>query len=153
MRLHETDAADLLEDGVSRSTPESTQRSALVKSRIGQGQFRADVLGMWHSRCAVTGLDLRQLVRASHIKPWRDSNNSERLDPYNGLPLAPGYDAAFDAGLITFKNDGEVVVSDSLPRACLAKLGINITDRITGLQEKHLSYLDYHRSEVFTQSM
>ena len=57
-------------------------------------------------RCCLSGLDVTELLRTSHIKPWRDSNNVERLDPYNGLLLSPAYDAAFDTGLITSSTTG-----------------------------------------------
>ena len=95
----------LIADGLSASAP--TERDALIRSRIGQGRFRYDLLEMWEGRCCITGLDIDALLRASHIKPWRDSNNAERLDPYNGLLLSPGYDAAFDKGLITLRLMGE----------------------------------------------
>jgi putative restriction endonuclease len=78
------------------NTLPATERQALVKSRIGQGPFREALVKRWDGRCAVTGFAIVKLLRASHIKPWRDSNHAERLDPYNGLLLAPGYDAAFD---------------------------------------------------------
>ena len=69
----------LIAGGLSASAP--TERDALIRSRIGQGRFRYDLLEMWEGRCCITGLDIDALLRASHIKPWRDSNNAERLDP------------------------------------------------------------------------
>ena len=59
------------------------------------GRFRDDLVASFGGRCCLSGLDVTELLRASHIKPWRDSNNIERLDPYNGLLLSPAYDAAF----------------------------------------------------------
>ena len=67
---------------------------------------------LWGGRCAVTGLDLPLLLRASHIKPWRDSDNRERLDPYNGLLLSPSYDAAFDWGSSPSLRTAGMVLSD-----------------------------------------
>ena len=124
LKITERSAGDVLEDGVARTAPASTERNALIKSRVGQGQFRDDLLALWNKRCAVTGLDLKKLLRASHIKPWKDSNNKERLDRYNGLLLAPGYDAAFDAGLITFRDDGKLVISPLLNPEQLRQLGM-----------------------------
>jgi hypothetical protein len=150
--IPESGVNDVLDKAVEESASEATERTALLKSRIGQGQFRDRVLAQWKGRCAVTALDLPELLRASHIKPWRDSNNSERLDVYNGLPLTPGYDAAFDAGLITFDDDGMVRVADELTDAHLAKLGISRIARIVStLHLRHREYLAYHRLAVFGQ--
>jgi 5-methylcytosine-specific restriction protein A len=93
-----------------------------------------------------------KLLRASHIKPWRDSNNFERLDPYNGLPLAPGYDAAFDEGFITFNSIGGIVISEHLSSKHLLQLGISRNARIEKLGPRQLAYLEYHRAEVFENS-
>ena len=86
----------------------------LAKARVGQGTFRAQILAIWDSRCCVTSSTTLDAIRASHIKPWRDSNDNERLDPNNGLPLIATLDALFDAGLITFADDGKLVVSERI---------------------------------------
>jgi hypothetical protein len=91
-----------------------TTRQQLIEARIGQGQFRIDVLAQWDERCAMTGCDLKSVVRASHIVPWREASNDERLDPENGLPLVATLDALFDAGLISFNDDGTVLFKESL---------------------------------------
>jgi hypothetical protein len=85
-----------------------TEKQAVTKARIGQGIFRQLLLEMWEG-CAVTDIRLPNVLRASHIKPWRFSTNSERLDPYNGLLLLPQYDQLFDKGLISFDNKGPVI--------------------------------------------
>jgi putative restriction endonuclease len=105
-------------------------------------------MSLWGGRCAVTGLDLPVLLRASHIKPWRDSDNRERLDPYNGL-LSPAYDAAFDTGLMTFDGDGSVIISAELTPSRVERLGMDPVARIDGLHENHKAYLAYHRESVF----
>jgi hypothetical protein len=140
--------AEALDEGFSHSTRDKTERRALIQSRIGQGDFREGLMKLWGGRCAVTGLDLPVLLRASHIKPWRDSDNRERLDPYNGLLLAPAYDATFDAGVISFRDDGEVILSDRLSPTRLLALGVSSEARIAGLQAKHRAYLEHHRQEV-----
>jgi putative restriction endonuclease len=146
--------SDILRDpvveGIVRVVKDATERRALVTSRIGQGQFREALMGFWGGRCAVTGLDLPPLLRASHIKPWRDSNNHERLDPFNGLLLSPSYDAAFDSGHIAFTDDGEVIVSAELTSTRVGLLGISQAACITGLHESHRAYLEHHRRNVFT---
>jgi hypothetical protein len=150
--LDHIDGADLLvlEQSVGQSTRDSTQRLALVLSRVGQGQFRDDVIQLWGERCAVSGLDLLPLLRASHIKPWKDSDNRERLDPYNGLLLSPAYDACFDAGLITFTADGKISLSAALTPARIERIGLNPNAQIAGLHARHRIYLEHHRSDVFT---
>ena len=79
----------------------STERESIVKSRIGQGQFRESLLDYW-STCAVTGCQEPKLLRASHIKPWSKSEVTERLSLYNGLLLSPTLDICFDSGFISF---------------------------------------------------
>jgi|GEM_PF-215768 len=88
-----------------------TIRTALIDARLGQGRFRRDLMRLWDGRCAVTGTGIAALLRASHSKPWRDSNNKERLDPHNGLPLTANLDALFDALLISFDDDGAMLTS------------------------------------------
>ncbi len=97
----------------------------------------------------MSGLEILSLLKASHIKPWKDSDNHERLDPYNGLLLGPQYDGAFDAGLITFDGHGRVVLSERIPASQFKLAGINGTEFIQGLDPIHQNYLDYHRDEVF----
>jgi hypothetical protein len=142
-------ATDVIAEGVSHAVKDATERRAVVLSRIGQGQFRESLMGLWGGRCAVTGLDLPLLLRASHIKPWRDSDNRERLDVYNGLLLSPSYDAAFDVGLVTFADDGRMVLSSELTASRIEGLGVNPAARIVGLHDQHRDYLDHHRRSVF----
>ena len=117
--------------------------------RIGQGIFRENLIRYWKARCAITGLNLTTLLRASHIKPWRDSNNSERLDHFNGLLLSPTYDAVFDAGLISFGDDGKIIFSKKLAAADAKTLGLGIDAQLAHVDQKHLAYLAHHRSSVF----
>src|SRR5271169_3328171 len=99
-------------DRIRRTIRNKTTRQALVDARLGQGRFRADVGKRWGNKCAVTACGVSQMLRASHIKPWSDCNNRERLDPSNGLLLVAHFDALFDSGLISFKNEGSMLVSD-----------------------------------------
>ena len=90
-----------------RSLPPATEVERLIKQRIGQDIFREALVDFWSGRCAITALDQPELLRASHMKPWADcSDDAERLDPHNGLLLAAHWDLAFDAGLVTFEDDG-----------------------------------------------
>jgi hypothetical protein len=125
----------------------STTRKALVEARIGQGRFREDVLSFWGS-CALTECCELTLLRASHIKPWKESTNYERLDGHNGLLLSPNLDAAFDKGFISFGDDGRIVISPLLKSADKKALGIREKLYLRRLSPKHLPYLQYHRTYV-----
>jgi hypothetical protein len=122
----------------------------LVVQRVGQDIFRDGLIEYWQGRCAVTGLAVTSLLRASHIKPWAScETDAERLDVFNGLLLSPNLDAAFDRGYITLADDGAVLVSVRLDRAALVTLGLDAPMRIRALTPSHLHYLKYHRANVF----
>lgn len=132
------------------SLPKTTEAERLVVQRVGQNLFRDGLLDLWEGRCAVSGLAVPELLRASHIKPWADcGTDAERLDVYNGLLLAPHLDAVFDCGFITVANDGSVVVSDGLDATARTMLSLDQPLRVRGLAEGHLAYLPWHRERVF----
>ncbi|WP_339092251.1 HNH endonuclease signature motif containing protein [Variovorax paradoxus] len=134
-----------LEQIISDPTTTTTEKTALIKSRIGQGTFRDKVLLHW-TCCAVTGFSDTCLLVASHIKPWKKSTNSERLDQWNGLLLSPNLDKAFDKGFITFETSGSIRLSPLLTEA--AKLGITPAMKIA-LKPEHEKYMAHHRAEEF----
>jgi hypothetical protein len=130
--------------------PRSTEVERLVVQRIGQDVFRDAVLEYWEGRCAVTGLGVPTLLRASHIKPWSDcESDAERLDVFNGLLLAPHLDALFDAGFVTFGDDGALVISAELDADAQRCLGLHVTVRLNGLADRHRGYLAWHRERVY----
>lgn len=130
--------------------PRATEAERLVVQRVGQDLFRQALLDLWEGRCAVTGLAVPELLRASHIKPWADcSTDAERLDVYNGLLLAPQLDAAFDRGYITVDDEGLVVVSPVLDGAARRVLGLGHPLRVKVLADGHRAYLPWHRERVF----
>lgn len=130
--------------------PQNTEVERLVVQRVGQEIFRAGLRKYWQDRCAVTGLAIVELLRASHIKPWAHcEKNAERLDVYNGLLLAPHYDAAFDKGFVTVQDDGEIVYSAQLPGEARSRLGMTSELWIMGLRPEHAKYLAWHRTKVF----
>jgi hypothetical protein len=128
---------------------ESTEREAIVRARVGQGVYRHALLKHWQG-CAVSGVALASMLRASHIKPWRDATHLERLDPFNGLLLTPNLDQAFDQGLITFTDEGDVVIAQALTTELQLALGINPKCRLRRLHDRHLNYLAWHREHVFS---
>jgi hypothetical protein len=134
----------------SVTAPTTTEAERLAVQRVGQDVFRAGLTKYWHGRCAVTGLAVPELLRASHIKPWAAcETDGERLDLCNGLLLAAHLDAAFDAGLMTIEDNGRVVVSERLNAVARALLGLERPVEVMRLTDGHRRYLAWHREKVF----
>jgi len=130
--------------------PRTTEVERLVIQRVGQDIFREGLLEFWEGRCAITGLAVPELLRASHIKPWAAcETDAERLDVYNGLLLAPQLDAAFDQGFITISETGEVMVSPQLDESARRVLGLGTLAALRQQVAGHQSYLGWHRERVF----
>jgi len=125
-----------------------TTAQALIDARLGQGQFRAALEREWNGACAVTGCDILQVLRASHIKPWGVSTDAERLNSNNGLLLSANIDALFDKGLISFKDDGMMMVSKQV--SLRNRMRLRLSGKLCKkLNKKQKQFLDYHRSVVF----
>ena len=120
----------------------------LVKSRRGQGIFKANVR-MIEKTCRVTGVSNIKHLRASHIKPWTVSSDKEKIDGYNGLLLSPHVDHLFDRGFISFQDSGNMLISKSLSSSVLDKWSIDIGKNVGKFELGHCSYLEYHRDAVF----
>jgi putative restriction endonuclease len=121
--LEESETAEDIE-AVLDETIDATTKQRLVNARLGQGGFREALLEIWQGKCPVTGCEISTVLRASHIKPWRLSDNRERLDPENGILLAASIDALFDKYLITITKAGAIRASSELSHGALTKLGI-----------------------------
>lgn len=121
-----------------------TERIALSNARVGQGIFRIRVLDLWGS-CAVTGCPLVEILVASHIVPWARATNKERLDPLNALLLTPNLDKLFDRLLISFNDDGSILLSNALSAEEWVALGINKKSRLRFVRPANLRYLRKHR--------
>ncbi len=103
--LKEIEIIELTTDNVNKhqvesTKPKITERNGLITSRVGQGAYRLKVLEKWEYKCAVLNIPTSPILIASHIKPWRFSNDEERLDPNNGILLSPNIDALFDINII-----------------------------------------------------
>lgn len=130
----------------TRAMPRGTEAERLVVQRVGQEIFRAALLDYWGGRCPLTGVAEPRLLRASHIKPWAEcASDAERLDVHNGLLLAAHLDAAFDAGLISFADDGTMMFSPKFAAADRAALGLQAPLRLPNLSPQHRAYLAWHR--------
>lgn len=126
---------------------EETEKDSIVKLRIGQGAFKRKLL-IRENYCKICGLNNERLLIASHIKPWKESNNRERLDENNGFLLCPSHDAIFDKFLITFQNTGEIIISETLSKIDAIKLNINDTIKIK-LEKNNLPYIEWHRNNFY----
>ena len=123
------------------------EKDAIVKTRVNQSIYREKLINM-HKKCCLCGVKDTRMLVASHIKPWRYSEPEEKVDVYNGLLLCPNHDKVFDIGLITFSNQGEIIVSNKLSSA--DKISINLRDDMKiMLSEKSVKYMEYHRKNIF----
>lgn len=125
-----------------------TQKSSLVQARRGQGLFRSRVK-IIESFCRVTGVQEEKLLIASHVKPWRDSSNDERLNGNNGLFLSPHVDKLFNDGLITFDKGGSMEVSGSLGGDVLRKWSIDPRKKYGKFNTDQSYFLEFHNVEVY----
>lgn len=123
------------------------EKVQLVKSRKGQGIFKANVR-LIEKSCRVTGVSDVKHLRASHIKPWASSTNHEKLDGHNGLLLSPHVDHLFDRGFISFKNNGEIIVSRELANSVLDKWSIDPNRNVGHFDAKQQNFLEYHRDVI-----
>jgi hypothetical protein len=100
----------------------------------------------WGARCPITNITDPALLRASHIVPWAECGDAQRLDVHNGLLLSALWDAAFDTGLVSFANDGTVLVSPELSAAARTALDIDSAPRLSNLRDAHHANLALHRA-------
>jgi hypothetical protein len=127
-----------------------TTRKALVQARIGQGKFKERVSHLERS-CRISKVDHPAHLIASHIKPWRESNNEERLAGGNGLLLTPSIDHLFDRGFISFEDNGDLITSPVADTCSLDRMGVQPTNvGCFNIDQKY--FLDYHRKEILLKS-
>jgi hypothetical protein len=126
--------------------PRTTEAERLVIQRIGQDVFREALMDYWDGHCPMTGITEPGLLRASHIVPWADCTDAQRLDVHNGLLLSALWDAAFDRGLISFADDGTVLTSPKLSETARNALGLASTPPLTGLHIAHQANPALHRA-------
>jgi hypothetical protein len=142
-------AADIAEVGIiGRTDIATTVKQQLIASRRGQGLFKANV-HLNEKACRVTGIADPTHLKASHIKPWKDSNDFEKLHGCNGLLLAPHIDHLFDRGLLSFEDSGELMISPQLDKSVLTKWSIPTRQNVGAFTVEQAAFLTYHRSKVF----
>ncbi|MEW4206243.1 MULTISPECIES: HNH endonuclease [Bacillus cereus group] len=125
-----------------------TESETKAKIRIGQQKFRAELMELWNGKCALCGIDLPELLRASHSKPWKDSTSMERLDPYNGVLLCCNHDALYDKGFITFDGQGQVHISPLIVEADYLMFGLIPKVKIA-IYPENKTYYKWHKRNIF----
>lgn len=141
----DTDLLDDIREIEKRTDVPQTTKKALIDSRIGQGKYRRNLESLWDGACSVTGCKVREVLRASHIKPWRCSTDKERLNAHNGLLLTATLDAAFETGLISFALHGDMLISDRLSKAQCEQLGIP-RSLLKPVSQAQAGFLAFHRN-------
>lgn len=130
---------------IESSNNSATEKEQLVKARIGQGKYRNDLIKLWR-KCSVTGVDKVEFLVASHILPWKNADNVQRLNPYNGLLLLPNYDKLFDKGYISFEDDGKIILSKKFNTTFFKQFGIANTDKLSKVFDQNKEFLKVHRT-------
>jgi 5-methylcytosine-specific restriction enzyme A len=128
--------------------PNVTERKGLVTSRVGQGPYRKRIMKRWDYKCAVTGFNDTRILIASHIVPWRNCSNQQRVDVNNGILLSPLYDALFDRHLISFKNNGRIILSSAIPYEMFQKAGVTGNEVIRDFRPGNFKYIEEHRAKL-----
>lgn len=134
-------------ENVSKTFSGDLVKVELVRARRGQGFFKMQLRRFEH-KCRITGVSDQRLLIASHIKPWRDSSDFEKLDGNNGFLLSPHIDRLFDRGYISFENNGDLLVSDHLDRDVLTKWNIGGEFNAGVMRDEQIPYLEEHRSKI-----
>lgn len=150
-KKYEQDIHDIPQDVIGET------KLRQVKTRVNQNIFRQIVLANYDSKCALTGIDLPELLVASHIIPWAE-NEQERLNPENGICLSSLYDKAFDKGLISFTNNQRVIFSERLKenigKEYYAKYFRPLENATLVIPRKyHINpqFLEWHRDCIFNK--
>lgn len=126
-----------------------TEVERMVRQRVGQNKFRDAMMDYWGGACAVTGVALPEVLRASHAKPWAECvSDAERLDVFNGFLLSANLDALFDRFLISFDEQGGLVIAPALKGIDLQPLGISLGMKLRWVNALHQPYLSLHRSRL-----
>lgn len=142
---------------ISESDLEGKERTAVIKQRVNQTVFRSMILSNYEERCAITGINIPDLLVAGHIIPWADSTPQQKLSPENGICLSALYDKAFDKGLITISPDDYTIQLSSALREYETQEYFDkhfgaVEGNVIMLPVEHKpsrDYLAYHRDHVF----
>lgn len=132
----------------------NTEVVCMVHQRVGQDIYRKAMLDYWENACAVTGIALPDVLRASHTLAWaKCESDAQRLDVYNGLLLSANLDALFDRYLISFDCNGKLLMSSKISHVDLELLGLNKNMKLRWVTTEHEVYLSQHRKLMYSRSI
>lgn len=143
------DDISVIEKAISDLGLEGANKEAVIKQRVNQDIFRKRLLRRY-AKCCLCDISNKDLLIASHIKPWASSLPNEKLDADNGFLFCPNHDKIFDKGLITFDDNGLIMISSKLTSEEIKSLNISKITRID-IHSGNIKYLKFHREHVFRQ--
>ena len=136
------------EELIAETVEDKLEKTQLYRARIGQGEYRKNLLALCPF-CPITLISDDRLLIASHIKPWVASNDIEKIDPLNGFMLTPTFDRLFDRGFLSFTHDKKTILSPFLSNMTYSKIGISDNKIISHLPiDGREEYLEYHRQNI-----
>ena len=121
-----------------------------TKMRRGKEQFRESLLPLWNGECPLCGIAIDDVLKATHAKPWKDSSDAERLDPFNGVLLCANHSAMYSAGLVAFTGGGRLHISSRIPEEQYLLYGLRKGLKIP-VSPEHSSYLRWHKRIAFAE--
>lgn len=156
-KMQNQDVSEFIDFGDINKIPAGIYREQMMKARVGQYFFRMAVLNSYGNHCCITGLKHSNLLVASHIKPWKVSNEqTERTNPSNGLCLNSLHDKAFDSGLITIDKNYRIIISKEIKNTEMdleTKLWfLSYEKQQIMLPDKFLpgkNFIEYHNDVIF----
>lgn len=119
-----------------------------TKIRHHEQKFRKDLMRLWANQCVLCGIDLPELLKAIRSKPWKDSTDLERIDPYNGLLFCANHAVLYEKGFIAFDGPGKLHISAQVDEAHYAQYGLHKKMKIAR-QESHKYYLKWHKRHLY----
>lgn len=112
-RIYKTTIEKELQLPESELPKEGKEREQVIRARVNQNFFRSSILASYNNTCCITGLQLNELLIASHIRPWKQDEKN-RLNPCNGIAINALHDKAFENGLLTITPDYKIKISPQL---------------------------------------
>lgn len=141
---------EIIEKDVESVPDVGYEREAIIRCRVNQSLFREKLLKRYNNKCCICGVNNAEFLLASHIKPWRECNSTEKLDSDNGLLLCPNHDKLFDGGYISFDEEGKILISSKIDTNNCMFMNIQPTMRINYIG-KNSEYMTYHRENIFKE--
>ncbi|MCK9467317.1 MAG: HNH endonuclease [Candidatus Absconditabacterales bacterium] len=129
------------------------EKERLQKYRVNQSIYRKNLINdrklkTGKVKCDLCEIDIQELLIASHIKPWSKSNEYEQMFVNNGLLLCPIHDALFDKGLISFDDDGKIIVSEKIKQVRYKNLSIKTDMRLNFFNPESSKFFKWHRKNI-----